>query len=351
MNRRNFFELGAAAAAAGNRPKARLLAGTQHASTDEVMRTMPALGVTHISREAPANVLDGKWSADGLKRLREHVESCGLKLEMISLPTNGAFERAGVQNILLGRSPERDRELDAICQMIRNVAAAGIPRIKYNLRYLDVLRTESTPGRGGALYSTFDYARAKQEPPLTAAGEVSVEENWERIGYFLKRVIPVAAEYRIRMALHPHDPPLPVSQSFRGIHRVLGSVEGLKRFLAMEENPYHGLNFCQGTVAEMLDKPGEQIYDVIRYFASRGKIFNIHFRNIKGGFLKFQESFPDDGDVDMIRALRAYREAGVDAMVMPDHVPHIPGDEGSRQAFAFAIGYIAAVLELVRQEG
>jgi len=127
-------------------------------------------------------------------------------------------------------------------------------------------------------------------------------------------------------------------------------VDGLKKFIEIEPSPYHGLNFCQGTVAEMLDKPGAEIYDVIRYFGSRGKIFNVHFRNIKGGFLNFQETFPDDGDVDMLRALRVYKEVGYDGMIMPDHVPRIEGDTSGAQAFAFAFGYIQALIQAVNSE-
>ena len=110
------------------------------------------------------------------------------------------------------------------------------------------------------------------------------------------------------------------------------------------------MNFCQGTVSEMLERPGEEIYDVIRYFGSRGKIFNVHFRNIKGGFLHFQETFPDDGDVDMIRAMRVYKEVGYDGMIMPDHVPRIEGDSNSAQAFTHAFGYIQALIQLVNSE-
>ena len=87
---------------------------------------------------------------------------------------------------------------------------------------------------------------------------------WERITYFLKRVVPVAEECKVRLCCHPHDPGMPRGKGFRGVERVLGSVEGLKRFVGITPSPYHGLNFCQGTVAEMLEKPGEQIYDVIR---------------------------------------------------------------------------------------
>jgi mannonate dehydratase len=162
--------------------------------------------------------------------------------------------------------------------------------------------------------------------------------------------VPVAEEHKVRIACHPHDPGMPEAKGFRGVHRVLGSVAGLKRFISIQPSPYHGLNFCQGTISEMLAKPPEEIFDVIRYFGSRNKIFNVHFRNIRGRFLNFQETYPDDGDVNMIRAMRVYREVGYDGMLMPDHVPRIEGDDGGRQAFAFCFGYIRALIQMVNAE-
>ena len=284
-----------------------------------------------------------------MKRLRERVESHGLRLEMVPLPLSSAYiTRSENPNIMLGKSPERDREIDGICQMIRNAAQAGIPALKYNMTILGVVRTEPTKGRGGARYSTFVYEKANQEPPLTEAGPVSEEAAWERITYFLKRVIPVAEEHKVRMACHPHDPGMPPGKGFRGVNRVLGSVDGLKRFIEIAPSPYHGLNFCQGTVAEMLKDPARG--DLRRHPLLRQppqKIFNVHFRNIRGRFLNFQETFPDDGDIDFIRAIRVYKEVGYDGMLMPDHVPHIEGDEGGRQAFAFCFGYIRALIQMV----
>jgi mannonate dehydratase len=357
MHRRNFFELGGAAFAASQAKGAppagrtRIKLGTQHGETDQILRIISGFGVTHLCSHIPSKVLDEKWSVESLKRMRESTEKFGLQLEMLELPTNSVIATSGIKNVLLGKSPERDREIDGICQMIRNTAQAGIPRLKYNLTVLGVVRTGFVPGRGAAMYNAFDYSKAKEDPPLTEAGQVSVEATWDRITYFLDRVVPVAEEYKIKIACHPHDPPMPPGKSFRGIHRVMGSVDGLKRFVSIRESPYHGLNFCQGTVSEMLDKPGEQIYDVIRYFGQRKKIFNVHFRNIKGHFLNFQETFPDNGDVNFIRAMRVYKEVDYDGMMMPDHAPRIPGDEGGRQAFAFAFGYIAALIQLVNQEG
>jgi mannonate dehydratase len=221
--------------------------------------------------------------------------------------------------------------------------------VKYNMSILGVVRTEPTHGRGGASYSTFVYDKARQDA-LTAAGKVDADLFWERIDYFLARVVPVASEYKVRLACHPHDPGMPKGKGFRGVDRVLDSVDGLKRFVALRENPYHGLNFCQGTVSEMLEDPNREMGDVIRYFGARKKIFNVHFRNIRGRFLNFQETFPDDGDVNLWNALRVYQEVGYDGMLMPDHVPHIEGDAGGRQAFAYAFGYIQALLQVLKEE-
>ena len=356
MNRRQLLCAGSAAALAprldvaaqGAAPKARMKAGTQHSIADDVLRVMTSLGVNHICGSLPSRRLDAAWSVESLTKTRERVEGFGIKLDMLPLPLSSSYiTQSENPEIMLGKSPERDRQIDDICQMIRNVAKAGIPSVKYNLTILGVVRTESTPGRGVATYSTFVYDKAKQEPPLTEAGRVTEEIFWDRITYFLKRVVPVAEEYKVKLACHPHDPGMPKDKGFRGVNRVLGSVDGLKRFVQINPSKYHGLNFCQGTVAEMLKEPGKEIYDVIRYFGSREKIFNVHFRNIKGGFLNFQETFPDDGSVDMLRAMRTYRDVGYDGMIMPDHIPTIPGDTSGRQAWAYCFGYINAAIQMV----
>src|SRR5262249_54209742 len=153
----------------------------------------------------------------------------------------------------------------------------------------------------------------------TAAGAVSADESWERIAYFVEHVMPVAEEHKVRLACHPQDPAMPEPQGFRGVHRVLSTVDGLKRFVGLSPSAYHGLNFCQGTISESLKNPHDEIDDVIRYFGARNRIFNVHFRNIKGGFLNFQETLPDNGDVNFLRAIRTYKEVGYDGMLMPDH--------------------------------
>jgi mannonate dehydratase len=354
MNRRRFLQLPAPLLAAPQAtrteppPSKRIKLGTQHGHSDDILRACAAFGVNNICSGTLSPRLDENWSVDSLKRFRERVESFGIRLDMVPLPLSSSYiTKSENPNIMLGKSPERDREIDNICQMIRNCGQAGIPSVKYNQTILGVVRSGTSPGRGGALYSTFVYEKAKQDSPLTEAGPVSADMMWERITYFLKRVVPVAEESKVKLACHPHDPGMPRDKGFRGVHRVLGNVDGLKRFIEINPSPYHGLNFCQGTVSEMLEDPRREILDVIRYFGSRQKIFNVHFRNIRGKFLNFQETFPDAGDVDMLAALRVYKEVGYDGMLMPDHVPKIQGDEGGRQAFAFAFGYIRGLLQSI----
>ena len=362
MNRRTFLTTAATAAAltaarADEPPKpdapkkTRMKVGHQGRSSDADLKVLAALGVQHICSALPSRKLDDEWSVDGLSKLRDRVEKAGVRLDMVPLPMSSSLVTgAEMPNIVLGNSPERDREIDDICQMIRNAGKVGIPAVKYNFTLLGVLRTGTVPGRGGAGYKAFDFDKLKDAPPLDGAPATD-DEMWDRITYFLKRVVPAAEEAKVRLCCHPHDPALPPGKTYRGVRRALGSVEGLKRFVETAPSPYHGLNFCQGTVAEMLENPGKEIYDVIRDFGKRGKIFNVHFRNIRGGLGKFEETFPDDGDVDMLQALRVYKEVGYDGMVMPDHAPTIDGDAGQAQAFAFAFGYIRGLIQAVYSEG
>jgi mannonate dehydratase len=114
----------------GGAGKTLMTVGTQHDSSDEVLTIMAALGVTHICSRLPSVRLDAEWSVESLTRLRERVERAGITLEMVPLPmSSNPLARAEHPNNLLGKSPERDREIDDICQMIRNASLAGIPAL------------------------------------------------------------------------------------------------------------------------------------------------------------------------------------------------------------------------------
>jgi mannonate dehydratase len=285
-------------------------------------------------------------TVDELSRMRDMAARHEIEIDCVGPPilTSSHIDKEKHPAIMLAQSPERDRDIEQIQTMIRNCAQAGLPAIKYNMSILGVLRTGRVPGRGDATYSAWKLAEAHPATPLTRAGHVDADAFWERITYFLDRVIPVANEYKIRMACHPQDPGVP-PEGYQGVDRVLGTVSGLKRFITIRESEYHGLNFCQGTVSEMLANPGEEIYDVIRYFGARKKIFNVHFRNIRGHRNDFVEVYPDEGSVDMVKAIRVYQEIGYPYMLMPDHVPQAPNDPDGLQSFAFCYGYIRGLMQ------
>jgi mannonate dehydratase len=356
MNRRKFFAASGGAAAALSVPSAQsattgkpvlMKLGCQSAPTSEThLKYFARYGVRNICGypETPAERLYA--TVDELKKMRDLAEKSGISIDCIAPPflASSHIDREKHPAIMLAQSPERDHDIEQLQTMIKNCAAAGIPSIKYNMSILGVIRTGRSPGRGDAAYSTWRLKDAHPVPPVTRAGVVDADHAWERITYFLEHVIPVAEEYKVRMACHPHDPGVP-PEGYQGVTRVLGTVDGLKKFVTIKASPYHGLNFCQGTVSEMLQDPGKEIYDVIRYFGSRQKIFNVHFRNIRGHRDEFVEVFPDEGDIDFVKAIQVYREVGYQYLLMPDHVPQAPGDPGGLQSFAFCYGYIRALLQ------
>ncbi len=356
MNRRQFVgssagaalaAVSATSAAAAAGPPARMRLGCQSApSSEQHLAYLARYGVRDICGYPPVEGGRLYATADELKALKDMASKYQINVEAVALPflTSSHIDREKHPAIMLAESPERDRDIEAVQTMIRNCAAAGIPSIKYNMSILGVLRTGRKPGRGDATYSAWSLKDAHPATPLTRAGRVDADAAWERITYYLERVVPVANEYKVRIACHPHDPGVP-PEGYQGVTRVLGTVDGLKRFVSIHESPYHGLNFCQGTVSEMLRDPGREIYDVIRYFGSRGKIFNVHFRNIRGHRDEFVEVYPDEGDIDFVKAIQVYKEVGYPYLLMPDHVPQATDDPHGLQSFAFCYGYIRALIQ------
>jgi mannonate dehydratase len=368
MNRRQLLTMTAAGAAlqlpsletkaaAASSKRALMKLGCQSGPTsDQRLAFFKRHSVNNICGYPEDSANQGFYSVEDLTKVKERCEKHGIALDCIAPPflASSHIDRTQRPAIMLGQSPERDKDIEAIQKIIQNCAKVGIPAIKYNMSLLGVLRTERTPGRGGSSLSTWRLEEAKTSgkfPPVTKAGPVNADQYWERITYFLERVIPVANENKILMACHPHDPGVPPVEGFQKIDAVLGTVDGLKKFVSIKESPYHGLNFCQGTVSEMLQDPGKEILDVIRYFGSRKKIFNVHFRNIRGKRNSFSETYPDEGDVDFVKAMLVYKEVGYPYMMMPDHVPQHPDDRGGLQAFAFAYGHIRALIQAVDQLG
>lgn len=290
---------------------------------------------------------DKGWDVAELIEKKEKCAKFGIDMEMVALPTH-KMHRDGTSSTpayMRGESAEGDEEIDFVCKLIRQVAEAGIPAVKYFLCEMENQRTDSVPlGRGNSSYSTWDLDKADDTPrydePFTA------EMNWACITRYLERVVPVAEECKVRMACHPCDPWLP--PGFKGVDRVLGGPEGFKKFIEICPSDYHGVNLCLGCMAEASTDPKNQVPDIIRYFGSRNKIFLCHFRNIVGGQNKFQEVWPDEGVMSMYQNIRALHEVGYPHMVVPDHAPGHK-DSDMYQAWAFEFGYIHAMIQAVTE--
>jgi mannonate dehydratase len=294
-------------------------------------------------------------TTEDLMKMRELPEKHGIKVTVLTPPqlSSSHIDRERNPYIMLGKSPERDQEIEAFQTTIKSAAAAGIPCIKYNMSLLGVLRTGNDPGRSDTSHRSSDLEIAKQRNatlPLTKAGRVTADMYWERITYFLERVVPVATEYKVRLACHPNDSIVP-DGGYQGIDPVLSRPEGLKKFVTIKESPYHGLNLCLGTLSEMLNNPAEDIFEPLTWLASRKKIFNIHFRNIKGNRNHFSEVAPDEGDVDFTKAVLVLAQNGYDGHITPDHNVPAKGDKTDGEAYwAFVYGYIAASIKAAERQ-
>jgi len=329
--------------------------GCQHGGTGkENLEYLARHGVFNMDGGSPETIEGVGWDLDDSMAKREVCEKYGISLDAYHLPLSSAgIEQVETPNIMLGKSPGRDREIEMIQQMISVAGKTGVKILNYNTTILRVLRTGRTidPARGNASYNTWNYEEAlSRNEPKTIAGDVTVDEIYERIVYLLDRLLPVAEEYNVRLANHIADPPTPAG--YRGITRWNSPdvFEGIKRFARLYDSPSHGFNLCLGTVASGLKDPRIEILPIIKWVGDRKQIFNIHLRNIRGGWNNFQEVYPDNGDLDMAQIIRELRDVGYDGMVMPDHTPQHEDPAASLQGHAFSFGYLKALIDVIGTE-
>lgn len=304
-----------------------LQAGVTHAVS---RLPQPAIGLPAVdSHMAP-------WDYMNLLLMKQRFEAAGLKLEVIEPGPDNWKIKAGL--------PGRDEEIEQMVALIRNMAALDIPVLCYSfMAEFRWLRTStSTLTRGGALVTSYDHSLMKEAPP-TPAGTLSEEKMWDNFQYFLERVVPAAEKYKVKLALHPDDPPI---SPIRGVARIIRDANAMQKALDLVPSEYSGVTLCQGTLAAA----GENIPSVIRHFGKQGKLFFVHFRDVRGTAERFQETFHDDGMTDMYAAMKAYREVGYDGPIRVDHVPTMEGENNDDPGYEgkgrlFALGYLKGLLE------
>jgi mannonate dehydratase len=280
------------------------------------------------------------WDYSSMLHMKMRYEDFGYKILSIE-------NRPPADKIKLGL-PGRDEQIDGVCEMIENMGRLGIPVWCWEFMAGDlfVVRTSyTTPTRGGALTVSYDESLLANAP-LTKYGVVPEELLWDNLQYYLERIVPVAEKAGVKLAIHPDDPP---RSPTRGIARLFSKPENFKRMMEMVPSPVNGITFCQGCFAEM----GVDVPATIRDFGD--KIFFVHFRNILGTPTNFVETFHDEGNVNMLEAMRAFRDVGFDGPMRPDHVPTMEGDANDTPSYTdrgrlFAIGYMKGLLQAVNAE-
>jgi mannonate dehydratase len=307
--------------------------------TDAAIRSVVEIGVYHVLSGGPAL----PWEASQLQPLVDKLKAGGVSL--------GNLMIGGFPNVLYGR-PGRDEEIEKVNQSIQSAGQVGIPVVEYNFyahRAMEGYYGEV--GRGGAGLTAVDYDRMNGLPPLPEEGAHNLDEMWANITYFLKAIIPVAEKSNVRLALHPNDPPFPLS---RGSQQIMATLAGWKHLIEIVDSPANGITFDCGVAQEI----GEDPVAVCRYFGSRDRINHVHYRNphIIKPYVKYDEGFIDEGDVNMFAVMRELVRLKYSRELYPEHpraidydrargpIPGYPGG-GGYAGDLYDIAYAKAMLQ------
>lgn len=288
------------------------------------------------------------WSREYLVETKNKVNQEGLVLEALE-----NFNPYFWYDILLD-GPRKEEQMANLQQLIRNVGAAGIPVFGYNFSIAGVWGQTSLPeARGQA--STAAFHDPEQTPipkgmiwnmvydvnaPEGNIGQVTQEQIWQRIEYFLRNILPVAEEAGVIMAAHPDDPPLP---TVRGTARLIHQPRLYQKLFDLVPSPNNQAELCVGTLAEMTER--HDLYPAIERYALAGKVAYVHLRNVTGTVPNYVEKFVDEGETDIPGVLRMLHESGFNGVITPDHNPGMTCPAPWHAGAAFQLGYLKGLID------
>ncbi len=290
------------------------------------------------------------WNEEELRSIKSLIESNGLTWEAIE-----NFDPSHWFDILLD-GPKKKQQLENIKTIIRTVGKVGIPIIGYNFSIAGVWGWSREPvGRGGAVSLVFDESSINAQapipngmvwnmiydtqPPVGTVPSVSHEELWQRYESFINEILPVAEEAGVKLALHPDDPPV---DKLRLTARLVNQPSKYQNVINLNASPNNCLEFCMGSVQEMSEG---DIYESLDTYSKQNRIGYIHFRNVKGKIPFYKEVFLDEGDIDMLKALKILKNNGFDGVLIPDHTPEMSCDAPWHAGMAFALGFMRAAIQ------
>jgi mannonate dehydratase len=329
--------------------------------TGDNYRFAQQAGATHIVAHLPGFSRrpgrglppEAMWTYEELRDLKQAMNVEGLELFAIE-----NFDVEHWYDVLLD-GPRRDRQMEELKGLLRSMGRLGISVMGYSFSLVNVWgRVTVEQARGGAKSPGFirELAPEETEVPIGTVwntvydpaalpgtiGPVPEEEVWRRLERFLQEMVPVAEEAKVRLAMHPADPPLP-TLCLTG--RLVYKAEQYQRLLDLVPSYYNAAEFCQGTVTEM---DGEMdVYQAIETYAAQDRIAYVHLRNVRGKVPNYYETFIDDGDVDMVKALRLYHANGYDGVLIPDHSPEMTCAAPWHAGMAYALGWMRGVIGMI----
>lgn len=329
--------------------------------TLEKIRQIPNVqGIVSAIYDIPAGET---WPKDKILKLKNSIEKYNLKLMVIeSVPVH--------EDIKLGL-PTRDRYIKNYIDTIKNLGELGIRTVCYNfMPIFDWVRTTLyKPMEDGSTTLAYDHAEISSSDPINGDFDlpgwgamyskeeikkllkqyqnVSEEDMWKHLAYFLENIIPVAEGYDVKMAIHPDDPPWSVFD----LPRIITNKQSLERLVNIVDSPCNGLTICTGSLGVL---PENDMKDIVKYFGERGKLHFLHFRNVKrNGEYSFEETahLSKLGSLNMVEILKAAVQSGFDGPVRPDHGRMIWGEKGNPgyglYDRALGCSYINGLLEAI----
>jgi len=258
--------------------------------------------------------------------IRKRLQSYGLDVNRVTLPNIS-------DEFMNGQGNEQDVENTA--KAMRVFAEAGVPIARQRFggsTFPQMMARWRATHRGG--YESRGESLARPAPDYP--DQESLLRWWGQFRKVYDALVPIADETGIKLALHPSDTPNQ-DTPFGGIgyHRVI------------DEYPsrHVGYLYCCGTRAE--SGGSAIVLDELNNYGRKGKIFMIHFRNVRGSLASangFEEVLLDDGDMNMFKLLVELKKVGFTGCINADHHPRLEGDEGGFAALSYAVGYIKACL-------
>lgn len=309
---------------------------------DDDLRFFKQIGVDHVDIELrliKGYEEHGIFAKTDLRAFIDRLDAVGLRIERANALGSHCL------NAHLGQ-PTGQTDIDNLKRIGEMLADAEIPVFGIQAcqasLHVDGGRSgwNRQQGRGGYEYPNFSIERSKAEPSVPKY-QVTSDQLWKGLINIYKQVIPTVEGSKTFIAMHGNDPPL---------YQHLGSPQILCRFADFDRlfnevpSKHNGITFCVGTRYES----GEDVFEGIRHFGQQGKLFHVHFRNVRGTLPSnggYSEVFVDDGDLEMARVLRALNEVNYSGVIDYDHAIHITGDEPlPKQYIAFAMGYMRGLL-------